>query len=706
MAITSYQILNPLFLQPYFLFMLTLLFSSPTQSISDVEALLKFKNSLSTPEALNSWDPNTGPCLDKNARWNGILCLDGNVIGLHLKSKGLSGNIDVDALASLQGLRTISLEDNEFSGPIPEINRLGYLKAVYLNNNNFTGQISPDFFLKMESLKKLWLANNAFSGDIPSSLTQLRNLLELHLENNQFLGEVPPLKQPPLVSLNLSNNQLRGEIPMSLLHFKASSFEGNPKLCGEVIGVDCITIISNNNQSTSQNSTSPQGELSNLKQSHNNNHFVGVIALVMSIILVLLSLVIIAIFVMKKRRVYKDDIPTTTQNNDDTNSIATTSTTTASNTRSKDGVHVNERAIEVGVEPILQKNSSHSSTSSRRSNNSEKSSRKSSVKGSSNRGVSSSVGGLGQGDLTMVNDEKGVIVLADLMKASAEVLGNGGIGSAYKAIMGNGLGVVVKRMRELNRLESDAFDVEIRKLASLRHRNILPPLAYHYRKDEKLVVYEYVAKGSLHYLLHGDRGISHEELNWPTRLKIIRGTTEGLYYLHSQLQSYDLPHGNLKSSNILIDTQNEPLLSDYGFSPMTNPSVAAQALFGYRAPEAIQHQTISPTCDIYCLGVVILEILTRKFPSQYLSTTKGGTDVVQWVTSAIEEGREVELLDPDIVSHSTSCKESMVKMLHVGVACTEPNRDKRLNLTEVRERIERVCVQGDGGQDLKTIDLL
>uniref|UniRef100_A0A803KQZ1 Protein kinase domain-containing protein n=1 Tax=Chenopodium quinoa TaxID=63459 RepID=A0A803KQZ1_CHEQI len=659
------------------------------------EALLKFKSSLSTPEALNTWDPNTGPCLDKNARWNGIVCLDGSVIGLHLKSKGLSGNIDVDALASLQGLRTISLEDNKFSGPMPELNRLGALKAIYLNNNNFTGQISPDFFLKMESLKKLWLANNAFSGDIPSSLTQLRNLLVLRLENNQFSGEIPPLKQPPLVSLNLSNNQLRGEIPMSLLHFKASSFEGNPKLCGEVIGVDCITIISNNNQSISQNSTAPQGGFSNFNKPHNNKHFAGVMALAISVILVLLSFMIILIFVMKKRRVYKDDIPNTTpQNNDDTNSIATTSTTTTPNTRSKDGI--NERAIEVGaVEPILQKNSSHSSsthssTSSKRSNNSERSSRKSSGKGSSNRGVPNSVGGLGQGDLTMVNDEKGVIVLADLMKASAEVLGNGGIGSAYKAIMGNGLGVVVKRMRELNRLESDAFDVEIRKLASLRHRNILPPLAYHYRKDEKLVVYEYVAKGSLHYLLHGDRGISHEELNWPTRLKIIRGTTEGLYYLHSQLQSYDLPHGNLKSSNILIDTQNEPLLSDYGFSPMTNPSVAAQALFGYRAPEAIQHQTISPTCDIYCLGVVILEILTCKFPSQYLSTTKGGTDVVQWVTSAIEEGREVELLDPDIVSHSTSCKESMVKMLHVGVACTEPNRDKRLNLTEVRERIERV----------------
>lgn len=144
----------------------------------------------------------------------------------------------------------------------------------------------------------------------------------------------------------------------------------------------------------------------------------------------------------------------------------------------------------------------------------------------------------------------------------------------------------------------------------------------------------------------------------------------------------------------MINVENEPLISDYGFNPMTNPNVATQALFGYRSPEMIQHQAkVSPKCDVYCLGVVILEILTGKFPSQYLNTTKGGTDVVQWVASAIEEGREAELLDPDIIgSQSTSSKDNMVKMLHIGTSCTQSNCDKRPSLIQVKERIQRVDV--------------
>ncbi|KMT04799.1 hypothetical protein BVRB_7g169720 [Beta vulgaris subsp. vulgaris] len=655
-------------LLPSFIFFIILL-SSRTQSISDAEALLKFKSSLSPSEALNSWSPNTTPCQDKNSHWNGIVCFQGNVIGLRLKNMGLSGNIDVNALANLPGLRTLSFEDNNFTGPMPQFNRLGALKAIYLSNNKFSGEISSDFFSKMESLKKIWLANNTFSGEIPSSLAQLRNLLELHLENNQFSGVLPPLKQPPLVSLDLSNNILQGQIPMSLLNFKASTFVGNPKLCGEIIGKDCTTPVANESPPLSPPSATPPLGLIGLKKAHphNRNHFKGVLAIVLSVTLVLLSLVVVALYVIKKRKAKEDNnIPTSTKPN------MTTST-------SSGGATTKDSAVEVDVAP---NSSQSSSVSSKRSN--------SSKRGGSTKGGS----GGAMGDLTMVNDEKGVFGLADLMKASAEVLGNGGMGSAYKAIMANGFGVAVKRMRELNRLEKDEFDVEIRKLASLRHKNVLTPLAYHYRKEEKLVVYEYVPKGSLHYILHGDRGTSHEELNWPTRLKIIKGITEGLCYLHSQLSTYELPHGNLKSSNIMINVENEPLISDYGFNPMTNPNVATQALFGYRSPEMIQHQAkVSPKCDVYCLGVVILEILTGKFPSQYLNTTKGGTDVVQWVASAIEEGREAELLDPDIIgSQSTSSKDNMVKMLHIGTSCTQSNCDKRPSLIQVKERIQRVDV--------------
>lgn len=109
----------------------------------------------------------------------------------------------------------------------------------------------------------------------------------------------------------------------------------------------------------------------------------------------------------------------------------------------------------------------------------------------------------GMGDLVMVNEEKGVFGMQDLMKAAAEVLGSGGLGSAYKAAMGNGICVVVKRVREMNKMGKDVFDAEMRQFGRIRNNNVLTPLAYHYRREEKLFVTEYMPRGSLLYVLHG-----------------------------------------------------------------------------------------------------------------------------------------------------------------------------------------------------------
>ncbi|CAO2824690.1 unnamed protein product [Amaranthus hypochondriacus] len=642
---------------PYYILIIILCLR--VHSLNDVEALLKLKNSFTNSESLNSWDPNTFPCKNKTNVWKGVICVNGVVIGLRLKSMGLSGNIDVDALSNLVGLRTLSFENNHFSGFIPQLNRLSSLKAIYLSDNQFEGNIDPDFFINMGSLKKLWLANNSFSGEIPSSLALLRNLVELHLENNRFSGIVPPLKQPPLERLNLSYNELEGQVPMSLLNFRGgSSFVGNPNLCGVIVRRDCTAMIKGNNHGKPP--ISPMTSIGDLKhnQEHNNiRQFQGILAIFVSVTVVLLSLVVLAIFIKEKRR-EKQDIPTS----------------------SKPKNKSNEAAVGIDVRGFTNISSS---------------------KGSRRRGGSNA----GRGDFVIVNVEKGMFGLADLMKASAQVLGNGSMGSAYKAIMGNGLGVVVKRMCELNVLQKGDFDAHIRMLASFKHRNVLPPLAYHFTREEKLVIYEYVPKGSLHYLLHGDRGKVHEELNWATRLKIIKGIVEGLSFLHSQLKSLDIPHGNLKSSNIMITLHNDPLLMDYGFSPLTNPNVITTTLFGYRSPEVIQHNKVSPKCDVYCLGIVILEILTCKFPTQYLNATNGGTDVVQWVASAIEEGREVDVLDPDIVSNSTSCKVSMVKMLHIGADCSEVDDNKRPSLSQAKERVQNIDVHDGGGRDVMALNV-
>ncbi|CAL5375567.1 unnamed protein product [Camellia sinensis] len=614
--------------------LLSLLFlSSLSLSVPESEALLRLKKSLSNTEALASWQPNTSPC-NKKQPWIGLVCNGDTTTGIHLTSMGLSGKIDIDVLLELPNLRTITLINNHFSGPLPPFNRIGALKGLYLSFNNFSGEIPLDFFSKMGSLKKVWLSGNKFTGRIPESFGQIPHLIELHIEKNEFSGLIPLMEQSSLISLDLSDNKLEGEIPASMSRFDPGTFKGNPGLCGKPVGKECTKQAAVDNGQDEVEAPPP------MNKSTTGWVVIGLIGFVL----------LLTIFFRSKQREDRFD---------------------------RLGKENLDEIVEVRIR-----------SSNRRSSVDSSLSQKGGGGGSTRRG--SSRHGKGMGDLVVVNEERGFFGLADLMKAAAEVLGSGGLGSAYKAVMANGVSVVVKRMREMNKISKDAFDTEMRRLGRLKHPNILTPLAYHYRKDEKLLVSEYVSKGSLLYILHGDRGISHAELNWPVRLKIIKGVSRGMGFLHNEFASYELPHGNLKSSNVLLDSTYEPLLSDYAFYPLINSTQAVQTMFAYKSPEAILYQQVTRKSDVYCLGIIILEILTGKFPSQYLNNQKGGTDVVQWVRSAVSERRETELIDPEIASAAATSLSEMEKLIQVAAACTESNLDQRIEMKEAIRRIEEI----------------
>ncbi|KAF5733490.1 hypothetical protein HS088_TW17G01034 [Tripterygium wilfordii] len=657
MAVDS--LLRPLLL---LLLLIILIVSFPlVYSAAESEALLNFKKSLTdTNNALASWVSNSIPC-DGKTRWDGLVCFNGIVTSLRLGGMGLSGKIDVSALIGLRGLRTLSFSNNNFSGRIPEFNRLGALKAIYLSGNQFSGDIASDFFAKMESLKKLWLSDNKFSGIIPSSLAQLPYLIELHLENNQFSGAIPTIDRPTLMSLDVSNNKLEGEIPEGLSRFNASSFVGNDGLCGGKSGKLCNEkVVGEPFELDYGNGVSDDLNIGATKEDSKKT-VLGVSTLA------ILLLFVAAVVVVKAKRKEEDDFD-------------------------RIGKDAPEEAFEVHVSVTVPARKEPEIVT-RKSGSSRKGSSRGKA-GGNNR----------LGELVIVNDEKGSFGLTDLMKSAAEVLGNGALGSSYKATMANGVTVVVKRIREMNAMEKTEFEAESRKLASFRHPNLLTPLAFHYRKEEKLMVYEYIPKGSLLYLLHGDRGPSHAELNWPSRLRIIQGIAKGLGHLQTELASHALPHGNLKSSNVLLGPENVPLLTDFGYNRLASQSILAQALFAYKAPEVARYGQVSPKCDVYCLGIIILEIVTGKFPVQYLCNGKGGTDVVQWVASAIYEGRESELIDPKIASNYNALGE-MEKLLHIGAACTETNPKRRLDVREAIARIESVKFE-DSKKAARTMEVL
>lgn len=165
-------------------------------------------------------------------------------------------------------------------------------------------------------------------------------------------------------------------------------------------------------------------------------------------------------------------------------------------------------------------------------------------------------------------------------------------------------------------------------------------------------------------------------------------------YLHAEL-AYDLPHGNLKTGNVLLATDFEPILADYGLIALINPSAAPNVLFAFKSPEAPH---VSPKSDVYCFGVVILEILTGKFPSQYLNNTKGGIDVVHWAASAVPEGREADLIDPQLLGLPDTEPE-MVRMLRIGVSCANVRPDERPEMKVAAEMVEEIAAGGGGGAD-------
>lgn len=411
-------------------------FSDDTPS-PETAALLLLKNSFTNATSLSSWTNSTGgPC---DSRWDGVICQKGSVAGLDLAGVGLSGDIDVDALAQLANLRTVSFADNNFSGRIPALNRLHTLRAIYLSHNRFSGDIPGDFFDDMTRLKKLWINDNDFTGLIPYSLSKASAMVELQLQNNHFAGTIPALVLPSLSVFNVSNNELEGVIPDVYSKFNASSFLGNENLCGEAQFGD--------------KPCEEEAAASN-----------GRVAAIFVLVVFLICLVVYLITTRERKEEEPMDLDAM---NDE---------------------KVMEAAKEVRFRRVQSIAKEEEVGQSRRM-------------GSAENGG----GGGGAGDLVMVNEGKGVFGLPELMKASAEVMGGGGMGSAYKAVMTSGVAVVVKRMRDMNRVGKEAFDGHLRRLGSLNHPNVLPPLAYHYRKDEKLFVYEYIPKGSLLYVLHGKK---------------------------------------------------------------------------------------------------------------------------------------------------------------------------------------------------------
>ncbi|CAN8300161.1 unnamed protein product [Cochlearia groenlandica] len=554
--------------------------------------------------------------------WGGVQCNGDRVTALRLPGVGLSGPLPI-AIGNLTKLETLSLRFNTLSGPIPpDFSNLTLLRYLYLQGNAFSGEI-PSFLFDLPNVIRINLAQNKFSGRIPDNVDSATRLATLYLQDNQLTGSIPEFKIK-LQQFNVSSNQLNGSIPDPLSGLPKSVFEGN-SLCGKPL--DACSVTGNGTVITGKGK----------KDKLSAGAIAGiVIACVLG--LLLLCLILFCLCRKKKKK---------TQDNVQSRNIEAAPVSTSSAAVAKDS------AVANAPPPVANGASTNPAVSK---------------------------------DLTFFVKNFGEFDLDGLLKASAEVLGKGTLGSSYKAGFGNGLIVAVKRLRDIVVPEKE-FREKLQVLGSINHANLVTLIAYYFSRDEKLVVFEYMSRGSLSALLHGNKGSGRSPLNWETRASIALGAARAISYLHSR--DATTSHGNIKSSNVLLSESYEAKVSDYCLAPMISPQSTPNRIDGYRAPEVTDARKISQKADVYSFGVLLLELLTGKSPT-HQQLNEEGVDLPRWVSSITEQQSPSDVFDPELTRYESNGNENMIRLLKIGVSCTAQYPDSRPSMSEVTRLIEEV----------------
>jgi serine/threonine protein kinase len=274
------------------------------------------------------------------------------------------------------------------------------------------------------------------------------------------------------------------------------------------------------------------------------------------------------------------------------------------------------------------------------------------------------------------------------------IIGSGGFGSVYRVAV-DGLGyVAVKKIKgnskKLDQKLVDSFLAEVEILSNIRHNNIVKLLCCISSDDSLLLVYEYHEHQSLDRWLHKKNKtpvvsgtVNGNILDWPKRLHIAIGAAQGLCYMHNDC-SPPIVHRDMKTSNILLDTQFNAKVADFGLArilvkPEELATMSAVAgTFGYIAPEYAQTIRVNEKIDVYSFGVVLLELTTGKEANhgdEYSS-------LAEWAWRHIQIGTNIEeLLDDDAMEPSNL--EEMCSIFKLGVMCTSTLPASRPSMKEV-----------------------
>ncbi|PKI45351.1 hypothetical protein CRG98_034269 [Punica granatum] len=253
-----------------------------------------------------------------------------------------------------------------------------------------------------------------------------------------------------------------------------------------------------------------------------------------------------------------------------------------------------------------------------------------------------------------------------------DIIGSGGFGTVYRLAMDDGNVFALKRIVKMNEGFDRFFERELEILGSTKNRYLVNLRGYCNSPTSKLLIYDFLPGGSLDEALH-ERG---EQLDWETRLNIILGAAKGLAYLHHDC-SPRIVHRDIKSSNILLDANLEARVSDFGLAKLledeeSHITTIVAGTFGYLAPEYMQSGRATEKTDVYSFGVLVLEILSGKRPTDAAFIEKG-LNIVGWLNFLEKENRQREILDPNCEGVQL---ESLDALLSIAIRCVSSPEER------------------------------
>ncbi|KAL8487467.1 hypothetical protein ACS0TY_023953 [Phlomoides rotata] len=528
-------------------------------------------------------------------------------------------------LGYFQNLTVLDLRNSGLIGSIPgDVCESGSLAILQLDGNSLTG-IIPEEIGNCSSLYLLSLSHNNLSGSIPESMSLLSKLKILKLEVNQLSGEIPQQlgRLPNLLIANVSYNRLVGRLPSEGIFqtLDASAIEGNLGICSPLLKGPCKMNVPKPlvlDPFAYGNQIGGQRAHSETPTNFRHHSFLSVSA-------------IVAI-----------------------SAAAVIATGVAMITL----LNVSARRRIAFVDNALESISMCSS--SNRSSN------------------------VAAGKLILFESKSSPDWLTpnlDSMLNKSALIGQGVFGTVYKAALGGGAMVAIKKLETSNTLQYlEEFDREVRILGKARHPNLIPLRGYYWTPNLQLLVSDYAVEGSLQARLHD----SSRPLSWPARFKILMGTAKGLAHLHHSFQP-PIVHYNIKPSNVLLDENMNPKLSDFGVARLMTRlekqvvSNRFQSAPGYVAPElACQSLRVNEKCDVYGFGVLILEVVTGRRAVEY-----GEDNVVilsDHVRALLEEGKVLDCVD---MSMGRYPEEEVLPVVKLALVCTSQIPSSRPSMAEV-----------------------